>query len=174
MSGRLKDTVLKQHEHKIQDSYGSYSLNAKKKLIKRTDYSKVVQKVFLEIINKMTETGYNFIMPFALGSIYIQKRRIKIDTSKDEHHFRHSIRRHPVNRLATKKLWETNPEAKARKQLVRFTNEHTEGYYFKYKWTKTRAVKGITMWKFSPSIVVAKKKLGKVIKSGKNINEYYI
>lgn len=171
---RLKDKELKAHEHKIQDSFGSYSLNAKKKLVKRYDYNKIVQDILLEVINKMTETGYNFIMPFGLGSIYIQKRKIKIDTSKDEHHFRVSMRKHPVNRLATMELWKNDPEAKARKQLVRFTNEHTDGYYFKYKWTKTNGVKGISIWRFTPSTVVAKKKLGAVIKSGKNINEYYI
>lgn len=174
MKGKLNDRVLKAHEHKIRDSYGSYSLHAKKKLIKRKDYQPIIEEVFVEILNKMTETGYNYIMPFGLGSIYVQKRKIKLDYSKGEHHFNVALNKHTVNKKATIELWKNNPEAKARKQLVKFTNDHTDGYYFKYKWSKTNAIRGMTIWKFTPSIVIAKKKLGKVIKSGKNINEYYI
>ena len=46
----------------------------------------------------------------------------------------------PPNWAKTKELWEKNPEAKAKKQLVYCTNDHTNGIRYKIIWSKRRVL----------------------------------
>ena len=42
------------------------------------------------------------------------------------------------NWKATNELWSNNPEAKARKELVFYFNEHSEGVRYRFHWCKQR------------------------------------
>lgn len=42
--------------------------------------------------------------------------------------------------VKTKKLWDSNPEAKAKKKLVYHTNEHSDGIRYKFLWGKSRVL----------------------------------
>lgn len=42
----------------------------------------------------------------------------------------------PPDWVKTKELWDSNPEAKERKQLLYHTNAHTDGVKYKWNWSK--------------------------------------
>ena len=103
-------------------------------------------RAILKTFNKLlvTEVLYNsaeIIIPSNIGVIRIRKRKVNLEN---------------INKLlpdwaATKKLWEDNPKAKEKKQLVYHLNEHRKGYKYKVYWDKRKSrVKNHTIYYFKP------------------------
>lgn len=112
----------------LRDSY--------KKYIETTD-NPVNIKNYLEIVglyNKFlimkTLEGHEVTLPARMGVISIVGRKptVRVEDGK--------IIGLAPDWVKTKKLWDNNPEAKAKKQLVYHTNAHTDGVRYKWNWSK--------------------------------------
>ena len=83
------------------------------------------------LMNKVFE-GEEVTLPARLGTLYIQGVKKKLTFSKE------GFPRLPPNWAATKRLWDSDPGAKERRQIVYCTNEETDGVVYKVNWSKNR------------------------------------
>lgn len=67
-----------------------------------------------------------------LGTLSIRKYKCKPRI----HDGKLVVNHMPVNYKATKEYWERDPEAHKQKKLIRLTNEHTNGYRYRFFWDK--------------------------------------
>lgn len=81
------------------------------------------------LIKKALE-GNEVTLPARLGTISIQGKKSKIRVIEGE------VKGLAPDWKKTKELWRENKEAKKRKQLVFHTNSHTDGYRYKWHWSK--------------------------------------
>lgn len=114
----------------IRSSYKTY---------KETVDTPVEEKQYLEIANGYMEfliqkvlEGEEVTMPARLGTLFIQGVKKNLKFNKD------GIPLLPPNWAATKKLWDSNPDAKATKKIVYCLNEETDGVVYKLHWSKNR------------------------------------
>ncbi len=85
---------------------------------------------FFKYIMELVFEGHQVKLLARTGSIYIRgkKEKPRIKDGK--------IEGLAPDWVKTKKLWESNPEAKEQKRLVYHTNEHTHGIRYKIMWSK--------------------------------------
>ena len=114
----------------IRSSYKTY---------KESVSTPVEEKQYLEIANGYMEfliqkvlEGEEVTMPARLGTLFIQGVKKNLKFNKD------GIPLLPPNWAATKKLWDSNPDAKATKKIVYCLNEETDGVVYKLHWSKNR------------------------------------
>ncbi len=93
------------------------------------DFNKLLCQALIE------NNFYDFTFAGFLGVIGIRKYKPKIDILENGE----VKNRLPINYKETNKLWEKNPEAKAKRVYVRYTNKHTNGYVFDIKWFQSKA-----------------------------------
>ena len=70
-----------------------------------------------------------------MGTIYIVGRKPTIRFDEDG-----KVVGLAPDWVETKKLWDRDPEAKAKKQRVFHTNSHSDGYRFKWNWSKNNVL----------------------------------
>ena len=95
-----------------------------------------VNRAFWEtMIDEMLDNNFEFTFKHRMGTLRIIKRKKqlklkegKLDTSNIKPDWK-----------ATKLLWMENPKAREQKKLIFHMNEHTEGYWFMFKWDKATA-----------------------------------
>lgn len=122
--------MRKSKKHKnIADSYTKYEQIADDKVDKRTyiDINKLYNKF---LINKALE-GHIVTLPGRLGTLSVQG---KVD--KPRINEKGQIVGLAPDWVGTKKLWDSNPEAKEKKQLVYCLNKDTDGVRYKWLWSK--------------------------------------
>jgi hypothetical protein len=109
------------------------------KLYKKQVETSIEQKEFLQIANGYMEfliqkvlKGEEITMPARLGTLFIQGVKKKLKYNRD------GVPLLPPNWAATKKLWDSNPDAKATKKIVYCLNEETDGVVYKLHWSKNR------------------------------------
>lgn len=102
-----------------------------------------------KIVNKLLYSAYIVSFPL-IGNIYIKKYKPKIkfkpngDLDIRKSHIR-------IDWQNTKKLWESDSEAKEKKLKVYHINKHTKGYQYKFVWDKRRNIlNNKTIYKFKP------------------------
>jgi hypothetical protein len=78
------------------------------------------------IQEEVISNRFDFDIPYDLGMLGIRKFKPKLGLDSNGK----LINKLPVNPRATIELWNSNPEAKEKKVLVRYTNKHTNGYVF--------------------------------------------
>lgn len=119
----------------IRDYFNYYSSNYKSSHVKKESnpylisqqlYSEIVSDYNSQIKDKIVEDRYEYKIPYDLGMIALRKFKPKIGLDKDGN----LINKLPVNPRATRELWDANPDAKANKVFVRYTNKHSDGYVF--------------------------------------------
>lgn len=103
------------------DMYKSYI--SKNNDINKHLYYKIINEFNEKISREIVENSYEFKLPFALGSIFIDKKIKKNKTSV-------------IDWKATKELWEEDQEYKQNKKLVYELNPHSDGFVMKWKWNK--------------------------------------
>lgn len=151
----------------LDDFYKYYRENNKTK-IGRSLYGRIVKDFFYLLIQEILK-GFIFNMPYKLGHIGIHryKPRVKFD----ENGFNFIESNVSIDFGATNKLWREQPELKHKKYIYH-TNEHTNGFKYKIRWSKKGAyVKNIRAFKFQPSRYF-NRSLAKHIKNNPN-QEYY-
>lgn len=105
-------------------------------------YSSILNEFNKALVQEILYDSAEVKLPCNLGTLRIRKR--KIDLSKAN-----KLR---PNWEETKKLWDSNPEAKENKKLVYHLNEHRDGYKYKIYWDKKGSkVRNKSYYFFKPS-----------------------
>lgn len=149
----------------LRSSYKDYKQGVSNPVDINT-YLKIAQGFILYIMRKLFEGHDIQLGPGdSLGTLGVRGRKIATFTDKNG-----EIKGAAPSWSKTKKLWDENPEAKANRQLVYCTNEHTNGLTFKIVWFK----KDMRLHNKSYYTIIFSRKnkrtLSKLIKEGK---EYY-
>lgn len=79
--------------------------------------------------------GNEVTLPSKMGTLAIVGKKPKITFDEDG-----NMKGLSPDWVATKKLWDENPEAKARKQRVFHTNAHTDGVRYSWNWSKHKVL----------------------------------
>lgn len=122
-------------ETNIRDSFSRYyrvpSLSGEMKPVPRDTYLKIVGG-FIQFIIKKALDGYIIRLSNGrtLGELSIVGRRQKIFIGDDG-----EIKGASIDGGATRKLWESDSEAKAKKTLIYHLNEHTNGVAYSWCWS---------------------------------------
>lgn len=114
----------------IRSSYKTYKETVDTP-IEEKQYLKIANGYMKFLIQKVLE-GEEVTMPARLGTLFIQGVKKNLKFNKD------GIPLLPPNWAATKKLWDSNPDAKATKKIVYCLNEETDGVVYKLHWSKNR------------------------------------
>lgn len=133
--------MKKRGPRKIQVDYGRddiYSLYKKSvdNPVDKKMHSAVLNSFNKAISKAITENAFEYIIPFRLGILRIKKYKAqyKIDEETGK-----IIGNLPVNWKATNELWKDNDEAKKDKKMVYHTNEHSNGYQYKWNFSNYRS-----------------------------------
>lgn len=126
--GQEKKKRMIKTDKNISSTYKDY----KKRIEDPVDIKtyRELNKLFLSFIIQKVQEGHEVFLPARMGSLMIvgTKREKIVD---EEGNFLV-----PPDWVKTKKLWETNPQAKEEKKLVYHLNEETGGVSYRYRWSK--------------------------------------
>ena len=119
----------------VRQSYDRYK-NEVDNPVPVSDYLHITGEYNKFLVEKVLE-GHEVMLPARMGTLAIlgKKQNIKVDEDG-------KIRGLAPDWVSTKKLWDENPEAKKRKQLVYHTNEHTDNTRYKFFWHKASVLVG--------------------------------
>jgi hypothetical protein len=140
-----------------------------KSAISSQKYNKIISEYNTLVSELITDEQFEFNIPFQLGTLCVRKIKPKLYLGENGT----VINKLPINPIETFKLWESNPEAKARKIYVRYMNKHSNGYMFSLYY-----VKGKAKFKNKQAYTISckrsmKRRLSKNIKEG-SIDAYLI
>lgn len=113
----------------VRDSYAIYKkstdepVDSKTYIFYANEYNKFLVEKALE--------GNEVTLPMRSGTLSVvgRKQKIKIDEEGN-------IKGLAPDWVRTKQLWDNNPEAKKRKQLLYHTNTHTDNTIYRFLWSK--------------------------------------
>jgi hypothetical protein len=103
--------------------------------ISQSVHSKILNEFNKEVSRLILEEAFEFLIPNRVGTLRIKKYRPKIFNKDGD------LRRGKLNPnwKKTNELWAKDPEAKASKTLVYHTNEHSDGYEYKWHFSNYRS-----------------------------------
>lgn len=119
--------------HNLRDSYKLYKEECEN-IVDMKTYLHIAAEYNKFLISEVL-TGEEVTLPSRMGTLCIRgkKQNIRFDENGE-----------PIGLapdwVKTKKLWDRNPDAKQRRQRVFHTNPHTDGYRFKFVWSKKRVL----------------------------------
>lgn len=154
-------------EKSIRDSHRLYVKNCR-------EQKKVPQpiKIYCKIANAYNKflidkvfAGEEVTLPARMGTLMIVGRKINIQF------YENGNPNLSINWRKTFELWNTNDEARARKQEVYDTNEHSGGVRYKFLWSKFRvAIENKSIYNLRMTRT-NKRRLWQAIMNG---TEYYV
>lgn len=118
----------------IRDSYKLYKEEAEYPVIDIKSYINIAAEYNKFLMNKIFE-GEIVTLPARLGTLGILGKKQKITYDENG-----NIKGLAPDWVKTKKLWDSNPEAKAKKQLMYHINEHSSYIRYKFFWSKNRVL----------------------------------
>lgn len=134
-----KEYAYKKFKSKFSDNTGL--------LVDASTYSLVLSDLFSMITEKIIE-GDQFKLPLNIGVLAIKKRKMNFD-----------------NLLTHNMLKIDYHESRKIQKVVYFTNEHTDGYRYKWQWNKRKCkIPGKSVYKFIPSLL-SKRRVAKKLKN---------
>jgi hypothetical protein len=113
----------------LRDSYTSYKKSVDNPMEMKV-YLKLVGDYNKFLLSKVLE-GKEVTLPSRMGTLSIVGRESVIRFDKDG-----KIVGLAPDWVKTKKLWDSNPKAKAERKRIFHTNSHTDNVRYKYLWSK--------------------------------------
>lgn len=114
-------------------------------------YGSILEDFNLMIRDEIVNESKDFKMPSRLGTLGIRKKK-RVPYVDDDGKVVNNL---PIDWNKTRKLWESSPKAKAEKKLVRFYNEHSNGFVAKVRMFKVNAnYKNKSIYTFIPTRTV--------------------
>lgn len=140
------------NDNRITTNYGMkdyYSYYNKKynPNVSRKRYNDIISDFNNGIIDLILNDNLEYLIPHIHITLCVRKdkRAPRIINGK-------LYNNTPVDPVKTKKLWDSDPDAKEKKILVRFNNSHTSGYVFRiYAKKFSRIYKNKKYYKFKPA-----------------------
>lgn len=133
-------------DYGMKDYYSFYTKKYNPN-ISRKKYNDVISDFNEEVIDMILNEGFEYLIPYIYITLCVRKdkRAPRIINGK-------LYNNTPVDPVKTKQLWDSDPDAKERKLLVRFNNSHTSGYVFRiYAKKFSRTYKNKKYYKFRPA-----------------------
>lgn len=121
-------------EYGMKDFYKFYKDNYPYK-VSRKVYNDVISDLHKFIIEDIVESADDFMFPHRMGYLSVIKKKKGVKLLPDGT----VINTAPPDWKATNALWAEDPEAAAKKLIVRYKNTHTGGYVYSIKHTKYNA-----------------------------------
>lgn len=101
----------------------------------RNDIHKALT-LYFELAGKDLEKGTKINLLNKLGNIYLSKEKREVTMDTETGKIKNTL---PINIPETLKMWRENPELR-QKRYVRFTNDHSDGYMFRFRYETSRAI----------------------------------
>jgi len=133
--------------------FASYSWRRIKKVYPqytREDISRCIT-TYLELAQEDLALGTKIHFLNKLGSLYLQKDKREVTYNIETGKILNTL---PVNIYDSLKLWKQKPELR-NKTFVRFTNDHSNGYLFRFRYETSKAMfknKKVYSFKFSRTL----------------------
>lgn len=144
----------------IRESYALYKENVKNP-VSLEDYVYITGE-YNKFLMEVVFAGHKVSLPHRMGTLEVQGKECKVRIGDNG-----EIKGLAPDWKKTKKLWEENPEAKAKKKLVYITNAHTGNIRYKFVWSKRNMI-GTHKWLYTMTMTrTNKRELAKLIKQGK-------
>ncbi len=129
--------------HRIKADYGTpdyYNYFVKNNpeladMVSKREYGEILKEFNGFQRERLSNKGAHILFPSGLG--YVELGKVKTEVKIDEEG--KVVNNLPVDWKRTRELWRTHSEAKEKRTLIKFTNEHTEGYTFKVYYVRKRA-----------------------------------
>ena len=155
--------MAKKNHYNINDSYVVYK-NISNDPVDKSIYLQITNQFMKFLSSKLLSQG-EINIPERLGKLSIYGKKVKVKVEDGQ------IKGLAPDWVKTKELWESDKEAKNKKQLVYHFNEETNGIRYKYVWSKNRVlVSNKTLYNLRMTRT-NKRELSKLVKEGK---EYLI
>lgn len=146
-------------ENKLEDKI-DYSL-----------YSKILNLFNKKISKKVMEESFEYMLPYRLGNLRIKKYK---PSRKIDENGNLDYKGLSPNWKATKELWKKDEEAKENKKIVFHTNDHSDGYNYKWHFSNYRSNCGNrTLYYFIPTRT-NKRELAGLIKNEEFTGDFYL
>jgi len=113
----------------VRDSYKLYKKSVENPVDIQT-YIKYVNDYHKFLMNKVFE-GNEITLPARMGTLCIVGKKQKVSFDEDG-----KVKGLAPDWVKTKQLWNSNSEAKERKQLLYHTNSHTDNTRYRFAWSK--------------------------------------
>lgn len=150
----------------ISNTYNFYSRKTDKP-VQKSSYLKLIREYNKFLMDHVLD-GHEVVFPHGLGSLQVSGKKIEIKFTPEGR----PLNLPPDWRL-TKKLWDSNEEAKKNKQLVYHSNPHTNGIRYKFIWFKDRyKIENKMIFSLKVS-KIARNKLAERIIAGKEYKVVY-
>lgn len=155
--------MAKKNHYNINDSYVVYK-NISNDPVDKSIYLQITNQFMKFLSSKLLSQG-EINIPERLGKLSIYGKKVKVKVEDGQ------IKGLAPDWVKTKELWESDKEAKNKKQLVYHFNEETNGIRYKYVWSKNRVlVSNKTLYNLRMTRT-NKRALSNLVKEGK---EYLI
>lgn len=155
--------MAKKNHYNINDSYVVYK-NISNDPVDKSIYLQITNQFMKFLSSKLLSQG-EINIPERLGKLSIYGKKVKVKVEDGQ------IKGLAPDWVKTKELWESDKEAKNKKQLVYHFNEETNGIRYKFAWSKNRVlVSNKTLYNLRMTRS-NKRELSKLVKEGK---EYLI
>jgi hypothetical protein len=130
MKNKRTEGKIKVH-YGIEDYYKAFRKENPSIKISQAQYSNIVSKFNIGLIDLIIEDNVEYVLPHLGSSLSIRKTKNepKIVDGK-------LYNKSPVDWVTTNKLWDEDEEAREKKLLVRFLNNHTSKHVFKVSFKK--------------------------------------
>ena len=117
--------VLKAH-YGMKDYFKSFKLHNPTIDVPRKKYNDIISEFNKKLVDMIIEENLTYTVPYLGSSINTRKEKKtpKIINGK-------LYNTTPVDWKTTNELWSSDPEAREKKLLVRYTNSHTSRYVFR-------------------------------------------
>lgn len=113
----------------VRDSYKLYKKSVENPIDIQT-YIKYVNDYHKFLMEKVFE-GNEITLPARMGTLCIVGKKQKVSFDEDG-----KVKGLAPDWVKTKQLWNSNSEAKERKQLLYHTNSHTDNTRYRFAWSK--------------------------------------
>ena len=155
--------MAKKNHYNINDSYVVYK-NISNDPVDKSIYLQITNQFMKFLSSKLLSQG-EINIPERLGKLSIYGKKVKVKVEDGQ------IKGLAPDWVKTKELWESDKEAKNKKQLVYHFNEETNGIRYKFAWSKNRVlVSNKTLYNLRMTRS-NKRELSKLVREGK---EYLI
>jgi nucleoid DNA-binding protein len=159
--------------YSLDHAYRSYIKSVSKKSVKfkisKKEYREICKEYIDTIVDLMLEKGETIKLPYGLGDLKIRRSLTIPEFGMTPE----TKKRMKIDWFNTKKLWKEHPELKEKKQFIYHLNEHSDGWYAVYHWTKFNIkIKGRRSYSFDPAWTNARR-LSKLMQQPKYYTRFF-